>query len=271
MAWFNSPSIEPRDRRHPIRRGTSLMCGIAGIFGDAAKGLVDRMLACLVHRGPDDGYSVEGDHFALGARRLSIIDLDGGRQPIANETGEIWVAQNGEIYNFPRLMDSLKRAGHQFRSRSDTEVLVHLFEEKGADFVQDLNGMYAIAVWDGQRQKGVLARDRAGKKPLYYHLTEKGTLYFASEIKSLLTLPFVSRRICLRALHHYFSYKHIPAPLSIFEDVSMLPPAHRLLYERDSDGRARVSVDRYWRLHFDRVWTEDLPEDEIVEQILRPD
>jgi asparagine synthase (glutamine-hydrolysing) len=244
------------------------MCGIAGIFGEAPKGLVDRMRDCLVHRGPDDGYSVEGDHFALGARRLSIIDLDGGRQPIANETGDIWVAQNGEIYNFPKLMAALKRAGHRFRSRSDTEVLVHLYEEKGPDFVDELNGMYAIGIWDGQRQKGVLARDRAGKKPLYYHLTDKGTLYFASEIKSLLTLPFVSRRICLPALHHYLSYKHVPAPLTIFADISMLPPAHRLIYSRGAAGRPQISIDRYWRLRFDRVWTGALPENEIVDRLL---
>ena len=130
------------------------MCGIAGIFGEAPKGVVDRMLERLVHRGPDDGYFVEGDNFALGARRLSIIDLDGGRQPIANETGDIWVAQNGEIYNFPKLMDSLKRAGHRFRSRSDTEVLVHLYEEKGPDFVDELNGMFAMPSGTASSRRG---------------------------------------------------------------------------------------------------------------------
>ena len=142
----------------------------------------------------------------------------------SNEENDIWVAQNGEIYNFLGLMEQLKRAGHHFRSRSDTEVLVHLYEEKGEKFVDDLNGMYAIAIWDGKNRKGILARDRVGKKPLYYHLSDKGVLYFASEIKSLLTLPFFRRSICPSALHHYLSYKHIPAPLSIFEGIQILPP-----------------------------------------------
>jgi asparagine synthase (glutamine-hydrolysing) len=225
------------------------------------------MLGKLRHRGPDDEFCTGGENFSLGARRLSIIDLQEGRQPIANETGEIWVAQNGEIYNFPKLMEDLKRVGHRFRSRSDTEVLVHLYEEKGETFVNDLNGMYAIAVWDGKKKRGVLARDRVGKKPLYYHLSDDGVLYFASEIKALLTLPFLDRKIHWPALHHFLSYKHIPAPLSIFEGIQMLPPAHYLLYSRG--GRSsRTSVNRYWRLDFGHVWTKGLEEDEIADELL---
>ena len=244
------------------------MCGIAGIFGGGDDAAVACMLGKLRHRGPDDEFRAGGEEFSLGARRLSIIDLEGGRQPIANETGEIWVAQNGEIYNFPVLMEDLKSTGHRFRSRSDTEVLVHLYEEKGETFVNDLNGMYAIALWDGKNKKGILARDRAGKKPLYYHLSDSGVLYFASEIKALLTLPFLTRRIHWPALHHFLSYKHVPAPLSIFEGIRMLPPAHYLVYRREAESSGRVSVKRYWRLDFSRDWTDGLEEDEIVDALL---
>ena len=244
------------------------MCGVAGIFGTRDDGAVSKMLKTLRHRGPDDEFFVEGEGFTLGARRLSIIDLEGGRQPIPNEAEDIWVAQNGEIYNFPRLMEDLKRAGHRFRTRSDTEVLVHLYEEKGEAFVDDLKGMYAIAVWDGKKKRGILARDRAGKKPLYYHLSDKGVLYFASEIKALLTLPFLARRIHWPALHHYLSYKHVPAPLSIFDGIQMLPPAHYLVYSQDAESTGRVSVKRYWRLDFGRVWTQGLEEGEIVDALL---
>jgi asparagine synthase (glutamine-hydrolysing) len=244
------------------------MCGIAGIFGAREDALLAAMLSKLRHRGPDDEFFVGGDGFSLGARRLSIIDLAGGRQPIANETEDVWVAQNGEIYNFPPLMESLKAAGHCFRSRSDTEVLVHLYEEKGENFVEDLNGMYAIGIWDRRKKEGLLARDRAGKKPLYYHVTDKGILYFASEIKALLTLPFLSRRISRAALHHYLSYKHVPAPLSIFEGIQMLPPAHLLIYRQTEAGQCQIDVKRYWRLDFGRVWTDGLSENEIVDRLL---
>ena len=244
------------------------MCGIAGIFGAQDEASVARMLPTLRHRGPDDEFYVARDGFALGVRRLSIIDLLGGRQPIANETGDIWVAQNGEIYNFPRLMENLKAAGHRFRSRSDTEVIVHLYEEEGEKFVDRLNGMYAIAVWDGNNRKGILARDRVGKKPLYYHFSKKRVLYFASEIKALLTLPFLERRICKPALHHYLTYKHIPAPFSIFEEIQIVPPGHLLIY-REGDGKADIAVKRYWQLDFGRVWTAGLSETEIVDRLLR--
>lgn len=244
------------------------MCGIAGSFGGRDDAAVAGMLARLRHRGPDDEFRAGGEDFALGARRLSIIDLDGGRQPIPNETEDIWVVQNGEIYNFPKLMEDLKRSGHRFRSRSDTEVLVHLYEEKDESFVNDLSGMYALAIWDGKKKRGILARDRVGKKPLYYHLSSTGVLYFASEIKALLALPFLARRIHWPALHHFLSYKHVPAPLSIFEGIQMLPPAHSLVYWRDPGGNGRVSVRRYWRLDFGRVWTEGLEEDVIVDGLL---
>lgn len=244
------------------------MCGIAGIFGAGDQVSVTGMLKRLRHRGPDDEFFIEGEDFTLGARRLSIIDLQGGRQPIPNEAEDIWVVQNGEIYNYPVLMEDLKRAGHSFRSRSDTEVLVHLYEEKGEKFLNDLNGMFAIAIWDDKKKKGILARDRTGKKPLYYYLSESGALYFSSEIKALLTLPFLTRRIHWPALHHFLSYKHVPAPISIYEGIRSLPPAHYLVFSHDVDGKNRISIERYWRLDFGRVWTEGLSEDEIVEALL---
>lgn len=244
------------------------MCGIAGIFGAEDQASIARMLKRLRHRGPDDEFFVTGEDFTIGACRLSIIDIKGGRQPISNETNEIWVAQNGEIYNYPDLMEDLKRGGHRFHSRSDTEVLVHSYEEKGERFLNDLNGMYAIAIWDGKKKKGILARDRTGKKPLYYHLSDSGVLYFSSEIKALLALPFLSRKIHWPALHHFLSYKHVPAPLSIFDGIRSLPPAHFLVFSLEADRKNQISIERYWRLDFGRVWTEGLSEDEIVEALL---
>jgi asparagine synthase (glutamine-hydrolysing) len=243
------------------------VCGIAGIFGAKDETSVARMLRTLRHRGPDDEFCVARDRFTLGVRRLSIIDLLGGRQPVANEAGDIWVAQNGEIYNYRRLMEHLKAAGHRFCSRSDTEVIVHLYEDNGEQFVDRLDGMYAIAVWDGNSRKGILARDRVGKKPLYYHFSKKGVLYFASEIKALLTLPFLGRRICKPALHHYLTYKHIPAPFSIFDDIQIIPPGHLLIY-REGNRKAEIAIKRYWQLDFGRVWTAGLSELEIVDRLL---
>jgi len=244
------------------------MCGIAGIFGAWDRQAVEGMLAQLRYRGPDDEFCIGGKDFTLGACRLSIIDIGGGRQPIPNETEEIWVVQNGEIYNHPALMEGLKRAGHSFRSRSDTEVLVHLYEEKEEQFLSELNGMFAIAIWDDRKKRGFLARDRIGEKPLYYHLSDSGILYFSSEIKALLTLPFLSKKIHWPALNHFLSYKHIPAPLSIYEEIRSLPPAHALVFAQDDSGKNYISVERYWRLDFSRIWTQGLSEEEIVEALL---
>src|SRR3954469_18671794 len=163
------------------------MCGIAGVFGRADRGLVETMAETMRHRGPDDRFAVGGQHFALAARRLSILDVEGGRQPIANETATVWAAQNGEIYTPPALRRSLVAAGHTLHTRCDTELLPHLYEDHGRDLPRRIDGMFAVAVWDDQRQEWLLARDRIGKKPLYYHQRD-GCLYFASEIKALLAL-----------------------------------------------------------------------------------
>ncbi len=203
----------------------------------------------LYHRGPDEGgeavFEAGGGRAAvLAHRRLSIIDIPGGHQPQVSEDGEINVVFNGEIYNFAELRRELERSGHTFRTRSDTEVLVHLYEEHGDDLVQRLRGMFAFAIWDGRRRRLLLARDRMGVKPLYYARPESDVeLAFASELKSLLLVPGVSRELDPESLAHYLTYLYVPHPRSIFRGISKLPPGHLLVAE---NGSFRVSP--YWRL-----------------------
>jgi len=221
------------------------MCGICGVFGRTDRDVVGRMLATIRHRGPDDEFIVSGDGFTMAAARLSIIDVAGGRQPLTNEDGTVTASQNGEIYNFGLLREQLLQQGHVLQTRSDTEVLPHLWEDEGCRLPERIDGMFAVAVWDEKKQAGLLARDRVGKKPLYYW-EHDGAIYYASELKALLAIPGFDRRLNLRALHHYLSYKHVPHPLTIFEDVRILPPAHRLRFETGAPPR----VERYWRLSF---------------------
>jgi asparagine synthase (glutamine-hydrolysing) len=216
------------------------MCGICGIASPSGSPDPERlaaMSAALVHRGPDSA----GEHFdgpvALGARRLSIIDLAGGDQPIASEDGTCVVVQNGEIYNFPELRRELSRAGHEFRTRSDTEAIVHLYEEHGLDFARRLRGMFAIAIWDARQRRLVLARDRFGIKPLYYRHVG-GELAFASELRAL-----PRGEIDLDALEAFLAFNSIPAPYSIFRDIRKLPAGHLLVWHEDGS----VDVDRYAR------------------------
>jgi asparagine synthase (glutamine-hydrolysing) len=221
------------------------MCGIAGFVnrGGAAadREVLARMTATLAHRGPDgDGLYVDGPA-ALGHRRLSIIDLAGGAQPMANEDDSVWVTYNGELYNEPALRDRLRSRGHVYRTVSDTESLVHLYEEEGAGFARLLNGMFALAVWDRRRARLVLARDRMGQKPLYYAETSGGGLVFGSEPKALLRHPEVARRLDPASLARYLFYEYVPAPYSIWAGVRKLPPAHVLVWE---SGRATLT--RYW-------------------------
>lgn len=239
------------------------MCGIAGFFGDGDRASVSGMLGALHHRGPDDQHLLAGDQFAIGATRLSILDVKGGRQPLTNEDGAIVAAQNGELYNFPRLRPALLERGHQLRTRTDTELLPHLWEEYGDQVPRQIDGMFAIAIWDSRQRRGLLARDRMGKKPLYYWEYE-GALYFASELKALLTIPGFVRRLNLEAMHHYLSYKHVPHPLTIFEGVHMLPPAHQLVYE---SGRAPV-VSRYWSLSFAPLGGPVPDDQEVADELL---
>jgi asparagine synthase (glutamine-hydrolysing) len=221
------------------------MCGICGIVSLAGENVdpavVGAMNERLVHRGPDSAGTFADASAVLAARRLSIIDLEGGDQPIGNENGRVQVVQNGEIYNHTELRERLERSGHVFRTRCDTEVLVHLYEERGPSFVEELRGMFAIALWDRLERRLVLARDRFGIKPLYYRL-EHGTLSFASELKALLEVPGFSREIDLDALEAFLAFNSIPAPLTIFREARKLPAGHLLI----ADG-ADISLRRYAR------------------------
>jgi asparagine synthase (glutamine-hydrolysing) len=224
------------------------MCGIAGFAGwslgseDAAR-TVRTMCDAIVHRGPDDSGYFVAPEVALGMRRLSIIDVAGGRQPIANEDGSVQVVFNGEIYNHHELRRELVARGHHFRTRSDTETIVHLYEEMGADFVVRLRGMFAIALWDARARRLVLARDRAGIKPLSYWLTADG-IAFCSELRSLLALPRFPRRLDERGIAAFLSLGYVPDPLAAFHGVAKLPPGHVLVWSADRKGDA--AVRRYW-------------------------
>ena len=221
------------------------MCGIAGWMGIAprvgAERALERMCNAIRHRGPDDdGYFIDSG-IALGMRRLSIIDVAGGRQPVVDETGGTYAVFNGEIYNYRLLRRRLELAGHDLTSRGDSEALVHLYEDHGKAFVHTLRGMFALAIWDARQQQLVLARDRVGIKPLYYwNMPDR--LVFASELRSLLTLDEFPRTLDRYAVGQYLTLGYVPDPLSIFEGVRKLPPGHMLT--RDRDGQ--VSVERYW-------------------------
>lgn len=204
------------------------------------------MCGAIVHRGPDDEGVYVDSQAAVGMRRLSIIDVEGGHQPIFNEAGTVCVVLNGEIYNFRELREELEGKGHRFRTRSDTEVIVHLYEEAGEGCVQRLNGMFAFAVWDAERRRLLLARDRLGVKPLYLWISDSG-VFFASELKALLALPHVPRSLDLTALDDYLCYLYVPGPRSIFEGIQKLQPAHLLVHDANA-GAARIS--RYWDLEF---------------------
>ena len=221
------------------------MCGICGIVDLESRpvdaGVLHTMNETLFHRGPDSaGHLVDG-HVGLAMRRLSIIDLAGGEQPIANETGTIDVVQNGEIYNYRELRDELRAKGHRFETESDTEVLVHLYEEHGPRFAEHLRGMFAVAVWDRERRRVVVARDRFGIKPLYWRHAG-GQVSFASELKALREQPGFSREIDPDALEAYLALNWVPGPLTIYREARKLPPGHVLVVE---DGAPRV--ERYAR------------------------
>jgi asparagine synthase (glutamine-hydrolysing) len=220
------------------------MCGICGVAGGPSdsRELVQRMCAALAHRGPDDEGSVHLDGVTLGMRRLSIIDLEGGHQPIHNEDSRTWVVQNGEIYNHLELREQLIAAGHSFYTQSDTEVLVHGYEEWGEDLVERLNGMFAFALLDRSRGVVFMARDRMGIKPLHYAIDGR-RLVFASELKALLCDPALRRGIDPAALDQYLALEFVPSPGSIVRGISKLPPAHTLTWSV-ADGTHRLR--RYW-------------------------
>ncbi|MBX7168645.1 MAG: asparagine synthase (glutamine-hydrolyzing) [Pirellulales bacterium] len=237
------------------------MCGIAGAVWTAAGPPLDehvlrRMTDLLRHRGPDDAGHYRsavvaldgqaGGGVALGHRRLSIIDVACGHQPLANEDETVWIVFNGEIYNFRDLRRRLEGAGHRFRTTSDTETIVHLYEDEGIDCFRHLNGMFALAIWDARQRQLVLARDRLGKKPLFYR-ADAQRLLFASELKSILTVPGVPREVDPAAIDAYLTYQYIPHPRTILQGVAKLPPAHWATFRQ-----GRVETGCYWRPDFQR-------------------
>ncbi|MEI7645732.1 MAG: asparagine synthase (glutamine-hydrolyzing) [Chloroflexales bacterium] len=224
------------------------MCGICGILHPDGR-LVDAdLLRCMndriTHRGPDsDGFFLSG-HVGMAMRRLAIIDLSGGNQPIFNEDGSVAITFNGEIYNFRELRAELLRYGHRFATDSDTEVIVHAYEQWGDAMLPRLNGMFAFALWDAPRRRLLIARDRMGEKPLYWHHHAAHGLVWGSEAKAVLAAPWIERRINPLALHHYLTLQYTPDPLTIYAGMSQLPAAHKLVLE---DG-AVPRVDRWWQL-----------------------
>lgn len=240
------------------------MCGICGVnYFDRERKVseleVRQMCDVIRHRGPDDDGWVTRNNFGIGMRRLSIIDLFTGRQPISNEDGSIWIVFNGEIYNHLELRDELIKRGHTFLTKTDTESIVHAYEEYGEDCPSKLNGMFGFAILDLKKQTLFLARDRLGIKPLYYY-HDSNKFAFGSELKSILQIEDIPREVDLRALDIYLTFEYIPSPYSIFEKIRKLPPGHSLTLK---DGR--VTIKEYWDLKFDE---RDVSEEELCEQLI---
>jgi asparagine synthase (glutamine-hydrolysing) len=253
------------ESKRSLGKGTKEMCGICGIFEfdeqrEISRELVHRMTQTIVHRGPDDEGIFVGAGIGLGFRRLSIIDVAGGHQPLSNEDGRVWVMLNGEIYNYVELHDDLIKRGHRFSTHSDTETIVHLYEEYGEQCFAQLRGMFAIALWDSREHKLLLARDRIGKKPLYYAIDAKHIL-FGSELKCLLAADSLPRDIDTQALSDYFSLGYVPAPKTIYRAAAKLLPGHYLVASAKG-----VRVERYWDISFNYI--ENRSEEEWCE-ILR--
>lgn len=239
------------------------MCGICGEFNfskrNVNKDIMHSMLDVLHHRGPDDEGVYIHEAIGLGHKRLSIIDLDTGRQPMSNEEQNVYIVFNGEIYNFRELRKELKSSGHVFKTKSDTEVILHCYEEHGFEFLKKLHGMFAFAIWDERTRILFCARDRLGKKPFFYAFVHD-TFIFASEIKALLKHPSVKKDINLKAIDYYLTYQYIPAPMSIFKDIFALLPAHTLtVYEN-----RRHVIASYWEITFKQKTRLSLHEAEEV-------
>lgn len=248
------------------------MCGIAGFISaddsrDRAEWLsvLERMCHVITHRGPDDqGTMLTDDGAALGMRRLAIIDVAGGHQPLSGCDDALSIVFNGEVYNFQELKLELEARGHHFYTHSDTETIIHAYEEYGEACVDHLRGMFAFAIWDARRHELFIARDRVGKKPLYYTVTGRGTLVFGSELKVLLEHPEVVREVNPEALDSYLTFGYVPDPLSIFRGIHKLPPGHFLSF----DAQGQVAVEQYWDFSYEPI-TEVLDEREYVEELRR--
>lgn len=235
------------------------MCGIVAIFDTRGRREIDRRLLqamndAVAHRGPDGEGFHHGPGIGLGQRRLAIIDLVGGKQPMYNEDGSVGVVFNGEIYNYQSVRDELLRLGHSFKTNSDTETIVHGWEQWGPAVVDRLNGMFAIALWDANRETLFLARDRLGKKPLYWTVLDDGLMLIGSELKTILVHPRASRRIDPAAVEDYFAYGYVPDPKTIYSGIHKLPPAHRMTWRR---GAPRPASEPYWNVSFADVGKAD--------------
>lgn len=248
------------------------MCGIAGkLYFDGTRQVSEEELRrfheAIVHRGPDDHgiYINPSGNVGLVHRRLSIIDLSpAGHQPMTNEDGTVWITFNGEIYNFQELRQKLEKKGHPFKSHTDTETILHLWEEYGEKCVEHLRGMFAFAIWDDRKKKLFLARDRAGKKPLKYFINDK-MIVFGSELKSFLNDPDVPHEVDREAIHYYLTFQYIPHPLTGFKGIKKLPQAHTLCIDL-SRGKPKIELRKYWKLDFSKTLT--LREEEWEERIL---
>ena len=249
------------------------MCGILGFLTHKAVDIPDLevlrgMRDTLIHRGPDDSGEFirplnDGGPFVFfGHRRLSIIDLTGGHQPLSNENGKIWVTFNGEIYNFQELKNQLEAFGHQFQTNSDTEVIAHAYEEYGENCLRHFNGMFAIGIWDDLRKKLLLARDRLGKKPLYYSLMND-TFLFASELKALLAYPCLSKKVDPLSFMKYLFFEYVPSPHTIFSDAKKLPPASYLIWQKGG-----VKIKEYWSPFGSENKEKNLPEPEVESRMI---
>ncbi|OGR51765.1 MAG: asparagine synthase (glutamine-hydrolyzing) [Elusimicrobia bacterium GWA2_62_23] len=242
------------------------MCGIVGIYNYGSGLPVTRealkaMNDLIVHRGPDDEGYFTHENVGLAMRRLSIIDISTGHQPISNEDDSLYIVFNGEIYNFQELRQGLLARGHKFKTKSDTEVILHLYEEKGEDFPKELRGMFAVAIWDKRKKRLTLARDRMGKKPLYYAVTPS-FIAFASELRALLAVPGLPRDIDLKAVDTYLTLQYIPSPMSVFKAARKLEPASTLVFE---DGK--LETKKYWNLPLGERKLDGTPVEELKERL----
>lgn len=220
------------------------MCGIAGIMGSHRGEAIKKMTDVLVHRGPDDSGFYLDENIALGQRRLSIVDLHTGRQPISNENNDLQLVCNGEIYNSPQLRKELIARGHRFKTETDVEVILHLYEDFGDDCVKHLRGMFAFALWDVRKRRLFMARDHLGQKPLFF-CQKDGAFAFASEVKGILASGIIQPEIDMQGLWHYVSLRFMPDDHSLFQGIKKLPAAHQLVFENN-----QVSVSRYWDVEF---------------------
>ena len=242
------------------------MCGIVGIaYANSRRvnrGILQKMNDAIIHRGPDDDGFYVGGNVGLAMRRLSIIDLTHGKQPIHNQDKTAWIVFNGEIYNFQELREDLEKRGYVFYTNSDTEAIVHLYDEYGADCVRHLRGMFAFAIWDEKDKSLFIARDRVGKKPLLYSHQPNGDLIFGSEFRALLAHPDISREVDFEAIDNYLSYLCVPAPQSAFKQIRKLEPAHWLRWK---DGR--IETRKYWQPDFSKKIK--ITEEEAIEETTR--